>query len=106
MDRDDKPTRHSAEGGSVIRVEGTPRRAEAEAVVAAAPGYGYFWWIQDDRSPPAFFARGMYGQHLYVVPGADLVLVRFGRDRGYPNWPQLLSDLARRLEGSSSGKAS
>jgi CubicO group peptidase (beta-lactamase class C family) len=66
-----------------------------------ASGYRFFWWIQDDRHPPAVFARGRYGQHLYVVPASDLVLVRFGRDAGYRHWPQLLSDLAGRLEASS-----
>ena len=30
------------------------------------------------------FARGKFAQHLYVVPDADLVLVRLGRDNGYP----------------------
>jgi CubicO group peptidase (beta-lactamase class C family) len=69
----------------------------------AAPGYGYFWWVQSDRSPPAFFARGKYGQHLYVVPEDDLVLVRFGRDAGYRHWPELLSDLARRLDQATTG---
>jgi hypothetical protein len=29
-------------------------------------------------------ARGKFAQHLYVVPDADLVLVRLGRDNGYP----------------------
>jgi CubicO group peptidase (beta-lactamase class C family) len=69
-----------------------------------APGYRYFWWVQDDRHPPAVFARGKYGQHLYVVPDSDLVLVRFGRDAGYPHWPQLLSDLARQLDQATSGR--
>jgi CubicO group peptidase (beta-lactamase class C family) len=71
-----------------------------------APGYRFFWWTQDDRHPPAVFARGKYGQHLYVVPASDLVLVRFGRDTGYRHWPQLLSDLARRLDQATAGKAS
>jgi CubicO group peptidase (beta-lactamase class C family) len=35
------------------------------------------------RSPQAFFARGKYAQHIYVVPKTGLVLVRFGRDFGY-----------------------
>jgi CubicO group peptidase (beta-lactamase class C family) len=73
---------------------------------APAPGYQYFWWVQDDRRPPARFALGKYGQHLYVVPDSDLVLVRFGRDAGYPHWPELLDDLARRLDQSISGKGS
>ena len=62
-----------------------------------APGYGFFWWVQSDRRPPAFFARGKYAQPIYVVPESRLVLVRFGSDAGYQHWPQLLSDLARRL---------
>ena len=37
-------------------------------------------------------------QQLYVVPASDLVLVRFGRDVGDRHRPQLLSDLARRLD--------
>jgi CubicO group peptidase (beta-lactamase class C family) len=69
---------------------------------APAGSYQSFWWIQDDRNPPALFARGKYGQHIYVVPASDLVLVRFGRDAGYRHWPELLSDLARRLDESTS----
>ena len=71
-----------------------------------ASGYQYFWWVQNDRSPQAFFARGKYAQHIYVVAKTGLVLVRFGRDFGYENWPELLSDLARRLDQSTSGKTS
>jgi CubicO group peptidase (beta-lactamase class C family) len=76
--------------------------------VAAAPArsYQFFWWVQDDRSPPALFARGKYGQHIYVVPDQDLVLVRFGPHTGYPHWPELLSDIARQLGESTSGKTS
>jgi CubicO group peptidase (beta-lactamase class C family) len=62
-----------------------------------APAYGFFWWVQSNRQPPAFFARGKYAQHIYVVPESGLVLVRFGSDAGYQHWPQLLSDLAGRL---------
>jgi hypothetical protein len=62
--------------------------------------------VQDERRPRARFARGRYGQHIYVVPESDLVLVRLGRDVGYYHWPELLSDLARQLEQASSGKAS
>jgi CubicO group peptidase (beta-lactamase class C family) len=70
----------------------------------SAGSYRVFWWIQDNRRPPALFARGKYGQHIYVVPDSDLVLVRFGRDAGYPHWPQLLSDMARQLDESTSGE--
>jgi CubicO group peptidase (beta-lactamase class C family) len=80
-----------------------PTVVPTRVAVAPAGAYQYFWWVQDDRRPRARFARGKYGQHIYVVPGSDLVLVRFGRDLGYPHWPQLLSDLARRLDESTSG---
>jgi hypothetical protein len=62
--------------------------------------------VQDERQPRAQFARGKYGQYIYVVAASDLVLVRLGWDVGYRHWPQLLSDLARRLNESASGKAS
>jgi CubicO group peptidase (beta-lactamase class C family) len=68
--------------------------------VAPARAHQHFWWVQDDRRPRAFFARGKYAQHIYVVPDTRLVLVRFGRDFGYGHWPELLSDLARRLDAS------
>jgi hypothetical protein len=32
--------------------------------------------------------------------------VRFGRDIGYPHWPRVLSDLARRLDEATSAKGS
>ena len=63
-----------------------------------ASSYRHFWWVQDDRRPPAVLAVGKYAQHIFVVPDSDLVLVRFGRDDGYRHWPELLGDLARRLD--------
>jgi CubicO group peptidase (beta-lactamase class C family) len=65
---------------------------------APAGSYQFFWWVQDQRRPPAQLALGKYGQYIYVVPDRDLVLVRFGRDTGYPFWPELLDDLAKRLD--------
>jgi CubicO group peptidase (beta-lactamase class C family) len=80
-----------------------PTVVPTRVAAAPAPGYQYFWWVQDQRRPPARFARGRYGQHLYLVPEDDLVLVRFGRDVGYRHWPELLSDLARRLDQPTTG---
>ena len=74
-----------------------PTVVETRVAEAPAGGYQYFWWVQDGRRPRAQFARGKYAQHVYVVPEHDLVLVRFGRDFGYPHWPELLSDLAARI---------
>jgi CubicO group peptidase (beta-lactamase class C family) len=63
-----------------------------------ASSYQYFWWVHDQRRPSARFALGKYGQLIYVVPDTDLVLVRLGRDSGYPYWAELLDELARRLD--------
>jgi CubicO group peptidase (beta-lactamase class C family) len=67
-----------------------------------ASSYRHFWWVQDQRRPPAVLAMGKYAQLIYVVPASDLVLVRCGRDTGYPFWPELLDDLARRLDETRS----
>jgi CubicO group peptidase (beta-lactamase class C family) len=72
-----------------------PTLVPTRVATAPARSYQFFWWVQDDRHPRALFARGKFAQHLYVVPDADLVLVRLGRDNGYPHWPELLSDLAK-----------
>lgn len=39
-------------------------------------GYGYQWWVTaTDAGYPAYFALGYGGQHIFVVPALDLVVV-------------------------------
>lgn len=47
--------------------------------------------------PNDFWAQGNRGQFVYVSPGRNVVLVRFGTDYNYDHWPDLLAGLARRL---------
>jgi len=89
--------RDLARFGELMRCQGTYRNRQVipEAVVAdirrggdrnvfAAAGYallgGYsyrdMWWITHNEHD-AFEARGIYGQRLYVAPGADMVVARF-----------------------------
>lgn len=37
--------------------------------------YGYLWWVVQGGDFPAFYASGMGGQYIYVVPALDLVAV-------------------------------
>src|SRR5688572_13541713 len=42
--------------------------------------YGYQWWIYPD-SPGVFYARGILGQYIIVIPSKKIVLVRLGHKR-------------------------
>jgi CubicO group peptidase (beta-lactamase class C family) len=72
--------------------------ADPSANLAYYHGYGYFWWIDVQRSG-RFYAMGKYGQYIYVAPDADAVVVRFGRDSGLgnPSWVATLRDIADQL---------
>jgi CubicO group peptidase (beta-lactamase class C family) len=42
-----------------------------------------------------FFAQGFHGQYIYVAPGKQMVIVRFGRDHGSDYWwPGLMARIA------------
>jgi CubicO group peptidase (beta-lactamase class C family) len=43
--------------------------------------YGYQWWIYPGKER-IFYARGILGQYIIVIPSKDLVLVRLGKKRG------------------------
>lgn len=43
--------------------------------------YGFQWWLLPDR-PGVFYARGILGQYIIVVPEKNVVIVRLGKDRG------------------------
>ncbi len=43
--------------------------------------YGYQWWIYPPR-PQIFYARGILGQYIIVIPENDMVIVRLGEKKG------------------------
>lgn len=45
------------------------------------PFYGYFWWLEEYDGKEIFYARGILGQYIIVVPEEDLIIVRTGRIR-------------------------
>lgn len=47
------------------------------------PGYGYFWWTPDRTSDGEYFARGIYGQYVYINEDADVVIAINSADRQF-----------------------
>ncbi len=46
-----------------------------------SPFYGYFWWLEEYEGKEVFYARGILGQYIILVPEDDLIIVRTGRLR-------------------------
>jgi CubicO group peptidase (beta-lactamase class C family) len=42
--------------------------------------YGYQWWIIPSK-PEIFYARGILGQYVIVIPSKKTVIVRLGKKR-------------------------
>lgn len=43
--------------------------------------YGYQWWLYPDKNNPVFYARGLLGQYIFVIPSRNMVVVRLGKKR-------------------------
>lgn len=43
--------------------------------------YGFFWWLLPEY-PGVFYARGILGQYIIVIPEKKTVVVRLGEQRG------------------------
>jgi len=44
--------------------------------------YGYQWWLTRVRNEPVFYARGILGQYIFVIPSQQIICVRLGHKRG------------------------
>ncbi len=68
---------------------GPTRRVRLPRDTSDAPprlGYHDFWWILDDPYG-SYLASGIHGQHLFVSPGRELVVVHFGAQVLSPTVP-------------------
>lgn len=44
--------------------------------------YGYLWWLLQYKGNNIFYARGILGQYLIVIPEKNIIIVRLGKSRG------------------------
>ncbi len=49
-----------------------------DETVKACNYYGYQWWI-DPQHPEIFYARGILGQYIIVIPSKKMIIVRLGK---------------------------
>lgn len=62
------------------------------------PFYGLFWWLERYEGQKVFYARGILGQYIIVVPAEEMIIVRTGREREDKNGRMHPQDLYRYLE--------
>jgi CubicO group peptidase (beta-lactamase class C family) len=59
---------------------------------------GKWWGRRRGASAYDFFARGMYGQRIYVSPQKNAIIVRFGVEYGQlDSWQDVLQNVADKL---------
>jgi CubicO group peptidase (beta-lactamase class C family) len=97
----------SWEGEQLVSRGWVEESTRADATTDPALDYQYFWWLNTlNGEYRHFYASGKYGQHIYVAPEKDLVIVRLGKEegeQGYGYWISLFDDLATKLDTSVEG---
>jgi CubicO group peptidase (beta-lactamase class C family) len=52
-----------------------PESWVVDSISPYTPGYGYQWWLRDVNGVFVFSADGQGGNHIYCLPGKDIVMV-------------------------------
>lgn len=67
--------------------------------------YGYSWWLMNYKNHEIFYARGIQGQYILVIPDKKMVVVRLGHKRskhstnGHPDDVYNYLDAALDMDG-------
>lgn len=56
--------------------------------------YSYYWRVMDNGS---FFAKGIMGQYLHMIPSKNLIFLRIGHSSSGIEWPMLFEEISNQL---------
>jgi len=71
-------------GQQIVPIDWVADSTEPSAPTAAgAEQYGLQWWIAPDAPEGEYYARGIYGQYIYVNRALNVVIAANGADRGF-----------------------
>ncbi|MEY3343985.1 MAG: hypothetical protein RL090_1669 [Bacteroidota bacterium] len=62
--------------------------------------YGYQWWIREQKGHKVYYARGILGQYIFVIPDQNMVIVRLGHERAEKDSTGTPMDLPVYLDGA------
>lgn len=64
--------------------------------------YGYQWWMGTYEGLDFFYARGILGQYIFVIPEKELIIVRLGHERSSERTNKHPNDIFYWLDGGLS----
>ncbi|MEI6817340.1 MAG: serine hydrolase [Bacteroidota bacterium] len=70
-----------------------------EATNTPIDHYGYSWWLINRKGHQVFYARGILGQYVFVIPDKKIVAVRLGKKRGAKDGKYTYDDISTYLDG-------
>lgn len=66
-----------------VKASLTPNNLVAAGTGEKVDFYGYQWWLLPKyKGQDIFYARGILGQYIIVIPEKDIIIVRLGKERG------------------------
>ncbi|MGE4612236.1 MAG: serine hydrolase [Paracoccaceae bacterium] len=77
------------QGGEYNGVQVVPAEWVADSTAITAPTdagetqYGFQWWLASDARPGEYFARGIYGQYIYINTANGVVIAANSVDRAF-----------------------
>jgi CubicO group peptidase (beta-lactamase class C family) len=64
--------------------------------------YGYQWWMGTHKNIDFFYARGILGQYIFVIPEKEMIVVRLGHKRSSERTNKHPNDIFYWLDGGLS----